>query len=157
MIRLDFLARRIPFKLHAHLSTERCHSSRYHNAQLDVGYESHVQGKTVGGMFDPSGKVEQLFYRESNGGDAFPTLVGLLRACPKIAAKARQLYAHKTAQPHPSGLTRLEPSLRRWRVVARYCGEPLAQAFGPGRWGLMLDPLPARSPGFRCEDSAAEV
>ena len=103
MIRFDYLARRIPFKLKIHLARDGCHSSSYVCKQLGLGAEKHVYGKTdAGGYFTPSGKVRTSVYREEVREDDFPSVVALLRACPEVAVKARELYG-TTKQKEPAG------------------------------------------------------
>jgi len=92
-IRLDHLARRIPFRLALHLSADTYHSSRYTCKRLALGAVMHVFGKTdAGGYFQPTGKVTKSVYRESAKSDDFETLTELLRACPGVARQARKLF-----------------------------------------------------------------
>lgn len=95
-MRLDYLAKRIPFKLEFHLAAGGCHSSRYRCKQLNISAEKHVHGKTgADGYFDPNGKVTTSVYRDDVEADDFLNVVMLLRSCPEVARRARELFGAK--------------------------------------------------------------
>jgi len=96
MSRANEVAKRIPFCMTSHLSTERYHTGAYANEELGIGYEYHHPAKDGYIKTGPKVKVTRHYYMESpKDSPTFPTLAALLDANPVIRQLAESLYPAK--------------------------------------------------------------
>jgi hypothetical protein len=90
------VAKRIPFRMTSHLSTDRYHSGAYANEELGIGYEYHHPAKNGDIKTGPNVKVVRHYYMQSpKDSPTFRTLAALLDANPHIRQLAEFLYPAK--------------------------------------------------------------